>query len=329
MKPREPLYVMGDLPKSRVTASYPFERVGVDYCGYFYIKEKRHRNRNKVKVYAAIFVCLTTKAVHVELVADLTTEAFLGALRRFFSRRGKSRILYSDNGTNFLGADRQLKELHSLINSESHNNKIKNHLADHEIEWNFIPPRTPHFGGIWEAAVKSLKHHMRRTVGETLFTFEDLSTYMCEIEAVLNSRPLTPMSCEPDDLRALTPGHFLIGRPLTALPCEDFSNVTTNRLAVWQHIQKLKCDLWKRWSHEYLSEMNVRSKWSKGSSDLVRVGSLVVLREDNLPPLRWSLGRIVEVYPGDDGVIRVVSLKTEKGVFKRGVKKISPLPIDT
>lgn len=274
-------------------------------------------------------MCLTTRAVHIELVGDLTTASFLGALRRFFARRGKSKVIYSDNATNFLGADGELKALHSLLNSNEHNDKVKEYLANESIEWKFIPARTPHFGGIWEAAVKSLKHHMRRTIGETLFTYEELSTYMCEIEAVLNSRPLTPMSSDPNDLRPLTPGHFIIGKPLSTIPTENLSNVSTNRLSTWQHIQKLKLDFWKRWSQEYLSEMNVRAKWFKGSSDSVKVGSLVVLKEDNLPPLRWSLGRIVEVHPGDDGVIRVVSVKTERGVVKRGVKKISPLPIDS
>lgn len=151
---------------------------------------------------------------------------------------------------------------------------------------------------------------------------------MYEIEAVLNSRPLTPMSSEPTDLRVLTPGHFLIGKPLNTIPSDDFTDVPTNRLSVWQHVQKLKIDVWKRWSQEYLTEMNVRSKWFKGESEKLKVGKLVVLREENLPPLRWSLGRIVEVHPGDDGVIRVVTVRTEKGMFKRGVRKISPLPIE-
>lgn len=251
---------------------------------------------------------MSTKAIHVELVGDLSTDMFLASLRRFFARRGKLKRIYSDNGTNFVGAKNELSELYGLLNSEN-------------IEWHFSPPRTPHFGGIWEAAVKSLKTHLRRTIGETLFTYEELYTYMCEVEAILNSRPLTQISNDPNDLRALTPGHFLIGSSLVTIAALDYSQTPKNRLSNSQHIQKLKADLWKRWNREYLNEINVRSKWHTGSMNVIKLGTLVVLREDNLPPLRWSLGRVIEVHPGADGVVRVVKVKTQSGVFTRGVKK--------
>ncbi|XP_033218216.1 uncharacterized protein LOC117173684 [Belonocnema kinseyi] len=150
--------------------------------------------------------------------------------------------IYSDNGINFVGAKNKLNELYSFLNSDEHNKKVESYLIVQGIEWHFSPPRTPHFGGIWEAAVKPLKHHMLRTIGDTLFTYEELNTYMCEIEAVLNSRPLTPMSSDPSDLCALTPGHFLIGQPITSIPALDFSQTPTNRISSWQHIQKLKGD---------------------------------------------------------------------------------------
>lgn len=326
--PNEIKYVMGDLPKVRVTPARPFENCGIDYCGPFYVKEKRVRTSIKIKVYAAVFVCLCTKAIHIELVGGLTTELFLSCLRRFFARRGMSKKIYSDNGTNFVGAKNELSELYSLLNNNEHNQKIKQKLANENIVWNFSPPRTPHFGGIWEAAVRSLKTHLRRTVGETLFTYEELYTYMCEVEALLNSRPLTPMTNDPNDIRVLTPGHFLIGEALKTVPSVDHSQTPTGRLSGWQHIQKMKADLWKRWSHEYLNEMNVKSKWHTGSSELIKIGTLVVIRDDNLPPLRWSLGRVVEVHPGADGIVRVIQVQTKNGIFTRGVKRVSPLPIE-
>ncbi|XP_043480299.1 uncharacterized protein LOC122509997 [Leptopilina heterotoma] len=206
--------------------------------------------------------------------------------------------------------------------------RVFENTADQNIEWYFSPPRTPHFGGIWEAAVKSLKHHLRRTIGETLLTYEELGTYMCEIEAIVNSRPLTPMTTDPNDVSVLTPGHFLIGEPLTTIPAWDYTQTPMNRLSRWECLQKMKCDLWKRWSREYLNELNVRSKWHTGSPEVIREGTLVVLRDDNLPPLRWSLGRVSQVRPGDDGVVRVVKVKTQNGELDRGVKKISPLPIE-
>ncbi|XP_051153762.1 uncharacterized protein LOC127277018, partial [Leptopilina boulardi] len=204
------------------------------------------------------------------------------------------------------GARNELSDLYRLLNTDEHNKIISRKLADQNIEWYFSPPRTPHFGGIWEAAVKSLKHHLRRTIGETLLTFEELGTYMCEIEAIVNSRPLTPMTMDPNDVSVLTPGHFLIGEPLTTIPAWDYTQTPVNRLSRWECLQKMKRDLWKRWSREYLNELNVRSKWHSGSPEVIKEGTLVILRDDNLPPLRWSLGRVSQIYPGDDGVIRVV-----------------------
>ena len=193
-KPKILSYVMGNLPKDRLVFDRPFLRSGVDYCGPFYIKEKHFRNRNKIKIYTAIFVCFTTKALHIELVSDLISEAFLAALRQFFARRGKSSDLYSDNATNFQGAKREIDDICTLLKSQSHNEKIAKSLANENTTWHFIPSSSPHFGGLWESAVKSLKHHITRVIGDTLLAFENLLTYVAEIEAVLNSRPLTPLS---------------------------------------------------------------------------------------------------------------------------------------
>ena len=161
---------MGDLPKGRLSLERPFLIAGVDYCGPFFIKEKRHRNRKKVKIFVAIFVCFATKAVHIEPVSDLTTEAFLATLNRFFSRRGLSSDLYSDNATNFVGAKNEIADIQRLLSSDKHNERVKQTLIDNRIAWHAIPPRSPHFGGLWEAAVKSFKQHLLRIVGNALLT---------------------------------------------------------------------------------------------------------------------------------------------------------------
>ncbi|XP_076384045.1 uncharacterized protein LOC143261513 [Megalopta genalis] len=324
VNPPTPEYIMGNLPASRVTETRPFYNCGVDYCGPFYIKERRFRNRTKVKIYVAVFICLATKAVHLEVASDMTTEAFIAALKRLIARRGICRNIYSDNGSNFVGANNELRELQQILKADS---RVENFLAGKGITWHFMPALSPHFGGIWEAAVKSFKHHVKRVVGDELFTFEQFNTFITEVEAILNSRPLTPLSSDPHDPLALTPGHFLIGNPLTSLPEADLTSTPTNRLSKWQHIQKVKQDFWTRWHKEYINHLNVRQRWSQGSHN-IQEGTIVVLKDDNLPPLQWHLGRIEKIHPGEDNVIRAVSVRTSTGVYRRNVKQLAPLPVE-
>ncbi|XP_014290162.1 uncharacterized protein [Halyomorpha halys] len=166
---------------------------------------------------------MSTKAVHLEVVSTLETESFLAALDRFIARRGKPIRIYSDCGTNFVGASRKLKEFEKSYSSPSSQDNITNNTARQSIEWSFIPPSTPHFGGIWEAGIKAAKALLHKVLGETPLTFEELSTLFSKIEAVLNSRPLVPVSSDPECIEARTPGHFLVGRPLTAPPDEDLA----------------------------------------------------------------------------------------------------------
>ncbi|XP_033314517.1 uncharacterized protein LOC117213259 [Bombus bifarius] len=319
-------YLMGDLPEARITESRPFTNVGIDYCGPFYIKERRDRNRRKIKTYAAIFVCLATKAVHVELVSDLTTDAFLAALRRFISRRGYCATILTDNGTNFVGANRELQELRTLLQSDDHQDRVQNFLADRQIQWRFNPPNSPHFGGLWEAAVKAFKRHLIRVVSTELLTFEHLNTLVIENEAILNSRPLTPISSDPKDPPVLTPGHFLIGDTLTSLRERDFRTVPSGRLSSWQRIHQIKQHFWSRWYREYLNELTRRNKWDKGKHN-IREGTVVILREDNVPSMQWPLGRVIKVHPGADGIIRTATVQTATSILDRGVKRLVPLPI--
>ena len=144
-------YLTGDLPEARITETRPFTNIGIDYCGSFYIKERRDRNRRKVEVYFAIFVCLVIKAVHIELVSDLTTDASLAALRRIISRRGYWATILSDNGINFVEANRGLKELRSLLQSDDHEERVQTFLADRQIQWRFNPPNSPNIGDLWKA----------------------------------------------------------------------------------------------------------------------------------------------------------------------------------
>ncbi|XP_070515856.1 uncharacterized protein [Cardiocondyla obscurior] len=327
-KPVTSQAVMSDLPDKRVTISWPFTHTGVDYAGPMLIKDNKRRNAKMTKAYIAVFICFTVKAVHLEVVSDLTSEAFLAAFKRFISRRGRPECMYSDNGTTFVGANKQLKELYEFVNCEQGKRAIGEFLSEREINWRFIPPHAPHFGGLWEAAVKSTKTHMYRIIGSAHLTYEETQTVLCEIEAILNSRPLAPLSTDPNDLECITPGHFLIGAALYSYPVEELTQVSEKRLSRWQRIEQLRQHFWKRWSSEYLHTLMQRSKWQSNKGRAVLVGQLVLIQQPGLGPLQWLLGRISEVHPGADGVVRAATVKTKGGYLTRPIVKLAVLPID-
>ncbi|XP_066261289.1 uncharacterized protein [Euwallacea similis] len=317
--------IMGDLPEQRVTPNQPFDVIGVDYAGPFLLKSRSGRGAKLSKSYISLFICFLTKAVHLELVTDLSKESFILSLRRFVARRGKPSVVYSDNGTNFVAAHSELKDLGQFI--IQHNDELTSKLCNEGIEWHFIPPQSPHFGGLWEAGVKSMKFHLKRVVSSTPLTFEHFYTLLSEVEAIMNSRPLSPLSSDPEDLTPLTPGHLLIGRQLSSWLSADLRSLPTNRLSLYQHLQQLRQHIWSRWSKEYVAELQQRIKWRQNYDSLTE-GSLVLVKDDNAPPMRWKLGKIVEVFRGKDRVARVAYIKTQSGIIKRCFSKICPLPVN-
>ncbi|XP_062704057.1 uncharacterized protein LOC134286461 [Aedes albopictus] len=325
IKPRCQEQLMAELPPERVNPAPPFLKVGVDYCGPFLVTYPQRRS-SPVKCFVAIFVCLVTKAVHVELVADLTTAAFLAALRRFTARRGRPAVIMCDNAKNFVGARRELRQLLNLFEQQQFQNAVASNATDERIEFKFIPARSPNFGGLWEAAVKSFKNCFKKIIGTRTLLYDEMQTVLTQIEAVLNSRPLTPLSNDPGDFEALTPRHFLVQRPLTAIAEPDLENVAANRLSVWQRAQDYGQLLWKKWSTLYLSDLHNRTKWTR-QRDNIAVGTMVLLMDERLPPLKWNLGRVTEVFRGSDDNIRVVDVRTANGVFRRAISKICVLPI--
>ncbi|XP_066592932.1 uncharacterized protein [Prorops nasuta] len=312
-------YQMANLPKVRIQDARPFKSVGIDYCGPFYLKEKKYRNRNKVKTYASMFICMVTRAVHIEIVTEMTTQAFLAALKRFVSRRGVPSDIYSDNGPNFIGAKNELQELYLLHHEESFKTETNNYALSKGINWHFSVPLTPHFGGIWEAAVKTYKHHLKRVVGSHLYTYEEFITLAIEIEAIMNSRPICSLSSDPNDPMALTPAHFLLGQPLTMIPEEDVTTVPQNRLTSWRLITQARQHFWKRWYIEYLHELQRRQKWTTKTEN-IKVGNVVIIKEKGLPCMQWALGRVLQVFTGSDGIVRAALLKTSTTTVKRCVK---------
>ena len=195
---------------------------------------------------------MSVKAVHIEVVSDLTTDAFQSCLQRFIARCGKPKTFMSDHGTNFVGADRELKNLTEFLQERKTQETVGKFCSSQAIQWKFVPEQAPHFGGIWEAAVKSLKTILKKVIGDVPLSFEEVTTILTQVEACLNSRPLTPISSEDDGIEVLTPGHFLIGQSLEAIPdaIESYRPVST--LHRWQLCQCLVCHFWKRWSNENL-----------------------------------------------------------------------------
>ncbi|GFU44539.1 uncharacterized protein TNCV_1506531 [Trichonephila clavipes] len=238
-----------------------------------------------------------SKAVHLEIVSDLTTDAFLATLKRFVARRGKCATISSENAKNFVGANRELKRLHNLLKFPEE--KLSSYLSSEGISWNFMPPRAPNFGGLWEAG----------------------------IEGILNSRPITPLSEDIDDLEVLTPGHFLIGRPITSISEPNLLDKTENTLSLWQKLTKIVQHIWTKWSRDYLNNLQQRNKW-QFHKDNVKLNTMVLIKDDNLPVNKWSLGRITKLVPGTDGKVPVVEIKTNKGNIKRSIGKVCVLPLD-
>ena len=318
---------MSDLPTHRVQQSNAFQHVGMNFFGPILIKEKKFRNRTFLKAYGCVYICMGTKAVHIEIANGLSTEEFLATFRRFIGRRGIPSEVYSDNGTNFVGANNQLKEKYAFLADKTNQEKINSFAMSKNVKWDFNPPASPHFGRIWEAAVKSFKHHLKRVIGEKHITFEESNTLNIEIEAILNSRPLCTISTDPNDPIALTPAHILIGRPLTLQPENNYLNFPENRLTIWRFISRARQDFWKQWHLEYLNELQKRHKWFFDGTE-VKEESVVILMDEQSPCMSWPLGVIIELYPGSDGINRVVNVKTGAGTYKRNLQTLCPLPTE-
>ena len=322
-KPLQP--TMGALPPSRVQLSRCFASTTLDIGGPFNTKESNRRKSVMHKSYFCVFVCEATKAVHLEALTDLSTSCFLAAFDRFSSRRSLPCQLRSDNGKNFIGASRVLKECQQFF--EDHHEEIFTALASRQVKWCFNPAYGPHFGGLHESAVKSTKNLLKKQVGEYVFTFEEFSTVLTRIEAVLNSRPLSFVTSDPQEgIHFLSPGHFLVGGPLISSP-EMPLDLTDTPVSRWKKLQQLCQLFWKRFHKEYLHTLMQQGKWTKNTDNLSN-GQLVYVTGENCSPLAWPIGRVVATYPGTDGVVRVVDIQTISGRYRRPVNKLVVVPME-
>ncbi|XP_033212253.1 uncharacterized protein LOC117169853 [Belonocnema kinseyi] len=292
---------MGDFSTERVTVSFPFEKTGVDCARPFAVKRTIGRCYRTSKGYIALFICLSSKAVHLEVVGDLPTQSFLAALRRLAGRRGAPRKIWSDNATTFHGADAELRSI--LREAESDWNLVQDSSANRGIKCKFIPPSASHFGGLCESNIKSTKSLMKKVIGTQNLTYQELSTLAVEIEECMTFRPLLSIAGDPEDLDVLTPGHALVGRTLEQIPRATTSDKELNKVTHWRLVQAMRDQFWKRWSHEYLHTLLQRNKWTLPKRNL-QIGDVVLIVDPFL--IRrgtWPLARVTDVSAGQDGLV--------------------------
>ncbi|XP_064625911.1 uncharacterized protein LOC135486745 [Lineus longissimus] len=308
---------MADLPAMRLVAyEPPFSRTGLDYFGPLIVK----RGRSELKRWGAIFTCLNVRAVHLEVVESLDASSFINALRRFLGRRGDPKDIWSDNGTNFTGGERELREALQHWNAQN----VDDELAQRGISWHFQPPAASHMSGVYEQLVKSVKLALKALLGQALVSDEVLATTLVEVERVLNSRPLCKVSDDPKDDEVLTPSHFLLQKPCTSLPPGLFVKEDAYHRKRWKHCQLLAQHFWKRWLKEYLPALQERSKWHQKMRN-VSEGDLVMNADDDSPWGQWPLARVSRTFTGDDGQVRVAEVKTKTSTLVRLIHKLCML----
>lgn len=319
LKAKPNIPTMSELPAVRCTiANRPFTYIGIDYFGPIYVVVKR----SKAKRWGVVITCLTTRAVHLEMAYSLSAGSCITVIRNCINRRGKPRLIYSDNGTNFRGASRELREALSQVD----NNALAEHFTDSDTEWSFIPPASPHMGGAWERMVRSVKNTLRAIFGIITPTDEVLNSALIEAENIINSRPLTYIPIHSENEEALTPNHFLLGssngvKPL--LPYDDKGDLTREN---WRKIQYIADLFWKRWTREYLPTLTRRTKWFECKRSIQK-GDVVVIVSEHSPRNCWIKGRVVEIQPSRDGKVRSATVQTSSGIYKRPVVNLAVLDV--
>ena len=310
--------IMAPLPEVRLGSSLRcFACCGVDFAGPFVVKITR---KVSAKRYLCLFRCASTRAVHLEVAFSLDTASFLNAFSRMVGRRGKPDVVISDNGTNFTSADRELRDLVLALDQA----QIKENATSDRIQWRFNPPGGSHHGGLFESLIKSAKKALRSILGESKTTDEELLTAVVEVEGILNARPLTYCSSDPNDEHVLTPNHFLHGQMGGQLAPRVVDDIAFNPRNRWRFVQDLISKCWRRWMKEFLSTLNTRNKWVDQKRN-VAPGDVILLVDPSNSRGKWPLGRIQEAFKGPDGHVRVVRVKSAGKEYLRPITKLCPL----
>lgn len=305
---------MADLPRDRLLPDEPpFTNVGIDYFGPFEIK----RGRTLIKRYGVIFTCLTLRAVHIEVASSLDTDSCIHALRRFVSRRGQVKTIRSDNGTNFIGAERELQKAIQSLN----NDRIQTTMLAKGVQWIFNAPTASHHGGVWERQIRTVRKILNSIVKQQSLDEESLQTLLCEVEAIINSRPITKVSNDPNDLEALTPNHLLLLKVKPPMSPGVFDKADLYSRRRWRQVQYMADIFWKRWIKEYLPDLQERQKWQSLVQNL-KPGDVVLVADDSAPRNSWVMGRVLQTFTDNKGLVRQARVKTSTNILLRPVTKL-------
>lgn len=310
---------MSNLPAERLNPGPPFTNVGVDVFGPWTISTRRTRGGiAENKRWAVLFTCLVSRAVHIEVLESMSSSSFVNALRRFTAVRGPVRLFRSDQGTNFVGACKELK-----INSEDP--ELRSYLQDQGSTWTFNPPHSSHMGGVWERMIGVARRILDALLLKTKtlhLTHEVLVTLMSEVMAIMNARPLVPVSSDPDMPTVLTPAMLLTQKmdPVSPPPGEhDLKDLYSKQ---WKQVQALADAFWKRWRQEYLASLQPRRKWHLDKPNLSE-GDVVLLKDAQVKRNEWPVGVVVNAIPSKDSKVRKVDVK----VVRQGTQKVYSRPV--
>lgn len=312
--------IMGQLPTCRLEPTIrPFIKCGIDYFGPIEVTVKRSHEKR----YGVIFTCMVTRAIHLELAHDLTTDAFIHIFRQFGCRRGFPEEIYSDNGLNFKGAERELTEMLQNLDQS----KITQFWTMKHTKWKFNPPIAPHMGGVWERLIQSVKKNIKEVLKSRYPQEYVLRTLFAECENIINSRPLTHVSIDSDDSEALTPNHFLIGPSYAALSFGELDEKCLNLYSKWRAVQKLADIFWTRWTQEYLPTLVRSTKWFKENKQ-IKLGDIAIMVDPSGPRNIWQKCKVIKLYPAKDGRVRIVDVQNSSGtIYRRSVSRLSVLDV--
>lgn len=308
--------VVAPLPTARIEKTNPFDVIGLDYAGPIYVKNDNSKH------YILLCTCAVTRSIHLELTKDLSTATFLLAFRRFVARRGLCSIVYSDNALTFKAADAELKKVWKMINHPD----VKNYYASNGIQWRYIIEKGAWWGGFYERLVRSVKVALRKILGRTSLSFDEMQTVLIEVESIVNRRPITYVYDSPHELQPLTPANFLLGNKGASLPPIKIKDCVciSNReilLKAYLHREKLLNQFWRKWHKDYLLNLqSVNGNKSGQLSSELKINDIVIVHDVYLPRNMWRLGRVMKTFLGRDGRVRSCEIKTEKGLIKRPVQ---------